>query len=161
MWCIGPVGGGVFVWAYCIVLGEAWLADLDRKDKTYRSVRVTAHYRTSSSLCSCFLSLVFSKALLKLSGRLKFGLLHGRTACSIVATAVVARSTRRAVVARDGAALSFGGKELVADALVMCLQDVLWDSLHTKDFNVGPGSVGECIVDLSQVFLVDLIEMDR
>lgn len=104
---------------------------------------------------------MFSKALLKLSGRLKLGLLYGRTACSVVATAVVAWSTRWAVVARDGTTLSFGGKELVADALVMCLQDVLWDSLHTKDFNVGPGSVGECIVDLSKVFLVDLIEMDR
>lgn len=99
-----------------------------RKAATYgRSVWVAAD--GSVGLGSCLFRLVLGQPLLQVCRRLKLGLLD-TSSLGFVGTRTRAR------IARHGATLSFGSKELVADTLVVRLQDVFRDAFHAKDFHV-------------------------
>ena len=94
---------------------------------------------------------VLGQALLELFWRLELELLGG---------ALAARQPSRRVACRS---LPFGlrGVEVLDDALVVLLENVLGDTLHAEDLDVEALAVGERILDGCEVFLVDLVHVHR
>ena len=64
-------------------------------------------------------------------------------------------------IARRGVALGLGGVEVLDDALVVLLQDVLGDALHAEDLDVQPLPVGQRVLDVVEVLLMDLVHVHR
>lgn len=67
----------------------------------------------------------------------------------------------RGRVAGGGVALCLRGVEVLDDALVVLLHDILGDTFHAEDLDVEALPVCECILDAAQVFLVDLVHVNR
>ena len=115
--------------------------------QTYRSVGGTGQ---AGLLCR-FPGLVFSQSCLQLGRRLELGLLG--TCCTL-------SSRAGSRVSCGGTAIGLGGKELVADALIVLLQNIVGDTLHAKDFNVRRRAIGQSVLHRSQILLVNLVHMD-
>jgi len=64
-------------------------------------------------------------------------------------------------VTGGGVALGLGGVEVLDDALVVLLQDVLGDALHAEDLDVQPLPVGQRVLDVVEVLLVHLVHVHR
>ena len=97
--------------------------------QTHRSVGRAGQTRLLSRLSG----LVLGQACLEFSRRLDLGFL---CACSSL------NSRDRSGIARGGASLSLGSKELVADALVVLLQNIVRNTLHAKDLDIWGGAIG-------------------
>ncbi len=96
------------------------------------------------------LRFMLGQPLLQLRWRLKFRLLRRSST-----------SAPRGWVARGRSTFGFGLLELAENALIVGGYDVLGDAFHTEDLDVWTGSVGQCIFDGGQGFLVDLIHVDH
>lgn len=46
------------------------------------------------------------------------------------------------------------------NSLVVLLDNVLWDALHAKDFNIESCTIREGIIDGGEILLVDLTHVD-
>lgn len=91
------------------------------------------------------------QSLLDLFGGLRLELL-GRCLAHVL--------TRRGI-AGGGMPLCLRSVEILDDALVVLLDDVLGDTLHTENLDVKALPVRERILDVAKVFLVHLVHVNR
>lgn len=64
-------------------------------------------------------------------------------------------------ISSSSLSLRLGCVEVLDDALVMLLDDVLRDALHAEDLDVESLPVSQSILDAGQIFLVDLVHVNR
>jgi len=101
-------------------------------------------------LLRSLLRLVFCQALFQIRWRFELWLLRCTRACCA-----------RPCIARSSSAFSFSLGELLKNALVVALNDLIWYTFHTEDFDIQTGAIRERVFDDCEGLLVDLGHMDR
>lgn len=102
------------------------------------------------SLLGGDLGAVLGQPLLQLLGSLVLDLLGGPLDARLAPWRVARRSLP----------LGLGGVEVLDDALVVLLEDLLGDALHAEDLDIKPLAAGERVLDMCEILFVHLVHVD-
>lgn len=124
--------------------------------RTRRSTRLTNTYgsgATATATCSglCALRPVFRQSLLQIRCILQLWFLR-RLASS---------TTSCGGVTSGNLTLGFCLLELSGDALVVRIENIVWNAFHAEDLDIKTRAVGQGILNFSELFLVDLAHVHR